>query len=499
MLVADRYRLGELLGRGGMGEVWQARDEVLGRQVAVKLLLDGDGDESAAGRFRLEAQTAARLNHPQVVAVYDFGAWDGRFYLVMELVRGPSLAQELSSRGPLDPARVATIAAQAASGLAAAHRQGVVHRDVKPGNLMLDADGTLKIGDFGIARFVDETSANLTRVGQIVGTSTYLAPERALGRPAGPASDVYALGCVLYQLLAGRPPFWADSPTALLYLHVDAEPVPPRTHRADLPPAFETYLLRMLAKQPEARPSAEEVADWFAGASWREAPRPPVPGPLSSAVPPPSTSPSPARVPMPPSAAPWPPGPATPPGFAPAPPGFAPAPGPGPSSTASFPVAPPGPVPPPPSRRKGGGGRTGARRPKVLLSVAAGAVAFVAATLFGASVFGAGGTGTGGGSPEAQPSESAVDRGGDLPAPGPDPESHRVVPAEASGAPESPRASRSPKSKPKSRPKGEKSKDASKEAERSKDGDKRDGDKKDGDRKDPDKGEKDDRGDRDDD
>ncbi|MFE0044703.1 serine/threonine-protein kinase [Streptomyces albireticuli] len=482
MLVADRYRLGELLGRGGMGEVWQAQDEVLGRQVAVKLLLDADGDESAASRFRLEAQTAARLNHPQVVAVYDFGAWDGRFYLVMELVRGPSLAQELSSRGPLDPARVAAIAAQAASGLAAAHRQGVVHRDVKPGNLMLDADDTLKIGDFGIARFVDQTSANLTRVGQIVGTSTYLAPERALGRTAGPASDVYALGCVLYQLLAGRPPFWADSPTALLYLHVDAEPVPPRTHRADLPPAFETYLLRMLAKQPEARPSAQEVADWFAGASWREAPRPPVAGPASPSVPPPSSSPS--RVPMPPSAAPRVPGPVTAPGFAPAP-------GPGPSSTSSYPVA-------SPSSRRKGGGRTGARRPKVLLSAAAGVVAFVAAALIGASVFGAGDGGPGGGSPEAQPSESAVDRGAERPAADPGPESPRVIPAEATGESESPRASRSPKAKPKPKPKGEKSKEASRDAERSKDGDKRDGDKKD-DRKGGGKGEKDDRGDRDDD
>ncbi|WP_344098016.1 serine/threonine-protein kinase, partial [Streptomyces stramineus] len=284
MLVADRYLLGELLGRGGMGEVWQAQDQVLGRQVAVKLLLGDDADESAASRFRLEAQTAARLNHPQVVAVYDFGAWEGRFYLVMELVRGPSLAQELTTYGTLAPDRVAGMAAQAAAGLAAAHRQGVVHRDVKPGNLMLDADGTLKIGDFGIARFVDETSTALTRVGQIVGTSTYLAPERALGRMAGPASDVYALGCVLYQLLAGQPPFWADSPTALLYLHVDAAPVPPRQHRADVPPAFEAYLLRMLAKQPEERPSAQEVADWFAGTSWREAPRPaavPMPAPAA--------------------------------------------------------------------------------------------------------------------------------------------------------------------------------------------------------------------------
>ncbi|MBB5117838.1 protein kinase [Streptomyces eurocidicus] len=478
MLVADRYRLGELLGRGGMGEVWQAQDEVLGRQVAVKLLLDGDGDESAASRFRLEAQTAARLNHPQVVAVYDFGAWDGRFYLVMELVRGPSLAQELSARGPLDPARAATIAAQTASGLAVAHRQGVVHRDVKPGNLMLDADGTLKIGDFGIARFVDETSAALTRVGQIVGTSTYLAPERALGRPAGPASDVYALGCVLYQLLTGHPPFWADSPTALLYLHVDAEPVPPSAHRADLPPAFEDCLLRMLAKQPEARPSAQEVADWFAGASWRETARPSVPVSPPRPFPAPAARPAPttARVPMPPSAAPRVPGPGPAPRFAPPP---------GPAS----PMVPP--AQQPPSRRKGGGGRTGVRRPKVLLSVAAGAVAFVVATLVGASVFGAGGDGgSGGGHPEAQPSESAVDGGADRPAPDPGAESPRVVPAEATGVPESPRASQSEKPrKAKPKPKAEKSKEASKDASRESEKPK-DGGGKDAEKKTEDKGEK---------
>ncbi len=271
MLIAGRYRLGEQLGRGGMGEVWRGHDEVLGRQVAVKLLLGDDGDESAAMRFRMEAQTAARLNHPQVVAVYDFGEWDGRFYLVMELVQGPSLAAELATHRTLRPERVVDLAAQAASGLAAAHRQGVVHRDVKPGNLMVDeSTGALKIGDFGIARFVDETSAGLTRAGQIVGTSTYLAPERALGRTAGPESDVYALGCVLYQLLVGRPPFWDDSPTALLYMHVDSLPDPPRRHRPEVPQAFETYLLRMLAKAPEERPTAQQVADFFAGVCIRD-------------------------------------------------------------------------------------------------------------------------------------------------------------------------------------------------------------------------------------
>ncbi|MGW1026551.1 protein kinase domain-containing protein [Streptomyces sp. NPDC002577] len=274
MLVADRYRLHSPIGRGGMGEVWRATDEVLGRAVAVKLLLSQDPDPSATARFRLEAQTSARLSHPHVVGVFDFGAWDGRFYLVMEFVEGGSLAQETSDGGRLAPERVAAIAAQAAAGLAAAHREGVVHRDIKPGNLLLAADGTVKLGDFGIARFLDDPAAALTSTGQIVGTGLYLAPERALGKQAGPASDVYSLGCVLYQLLAGRPPFAADSATALLYQHVDSPPVPPGQLGVAVPPAFENYLLGLLAKQPEDRPSAQQVADWFRADAWRGHPEP---------------------------------------------------------------------------------------------------------------------------------------------------------------------------------------------------------------------------------
>ncbi|MGW3248764.1 protein kinase domain-containing protein [Streptomyces sp. NPDC001070] len=255
-----------------MGEVWRATDEVLGRPVAVKLLLGDGSDPSAAARFRLEAQTAARLSHPHVVAVFDFGSWDGRFFLVMELVDGYSLAQQLESGHLPGAEQVAVVAAQSAAGLAAAHQQGIVHRDIKPGNLMLDAVGSVKIGDFGIARFVDDPSTALTMTGQIVGTSLYLAPERALGRTAGPASDVYALGCVLYQLLTGRPPFQAETPTALLYQHIDSAPVPPSQLGVHLPAAFESYLLGLLAKQPEQRPSAQEVADWFRNDAWRGQP-----------------------------------------------------------------------------------------------------------------------------------------------------------------------------------------------------------------------------------
>ncbi|MFE9623999.1 serine/threonine-protein kinase [Streptomyces sp. NPDC006527] len=284
MLIAGRYQLHDAIGRGAMGEVWRAYDETLGRPVAVKLLLPQDTDRTATSRFRLEAQTAGRLNHPHVVGVLDFGEHEGRLFLVMELVEGDSLAQLLSRSGPLPAERVARVAAQAADGLAAAHRQGIVHRDVKPANLLLDRADTVKIGDFGIARFLDDPGAALTATGQIVGTSLYIAPERALGRPAGPASDVYALGCVLYQLLTGHPPFRADSALAILHQHLDAVPVPPRELGAALPPAFENYLLGLLAKRPEDRPTAEEVAEWFRRGAWRGAPEP-LPQELRAAVP----------------------------------------------------------------------------------------------------------------------------------------------------------------------------------------------------------------------
>ncbi|RMB85581.1 serine/threonine-protein kinase [Streptomyces shenzhenensis] len=269
MLIAGRYRPHTALGRGAMGEVWRARDEVLGTDVAIKFLLSQSSDATATARFRLEAQTAGRLDHPHVVGVLDFGAHEDRLFLVMELVEGDSLARVLSTAGSLPPERVARIAAEAAAGLAAAHEQGIVHRDIKPGNLLLAADGSLKIGDFGIARFMDDPAAGLTATGQIVGTSLYLAPERALGRPAGPPSDVYSLGCVLYQLLIGRPPFEADTAVAILHHHLDTAPTPPRQFGVDMPPALENYLLGMLAKQPEARPTAPQVAEWFAVDSWR--------------------------------------------------------------------------------------------------------------------------------------------------------------------------------------------------------------------------------------
>jgi serine/threonine protein kinase len=262
VLVAQRYRLEDSLGRGGMGEVWRGTDEVLGRQVAVKLLHPFLAGETAADRFRMEAKAESLVHDPHVIEVLDFGTDEHGLFLVMELVEGRSVAEELAEHGAMDPDRAADIVAQAAAGLGAAHRQGVIHRDIKPGNLLLTADGTVKVADFGIARLASDPAAALTLTGEIIGTSHYLAPERALGRPAGPEADVYSLGCVLYQLVTGDPPFQADAPAAVAYQHVDTEPVPPGELRPGLTDAFEEFLLTMLAKDPADRPTAQQVADW---------------------------------------------------------------------------------------------------------------------------------------------------------------------------------------------------------------------------------------------
>ncbi|MEU4292808.1 serine/threonine-protein kinase [Kribbella sp. NPDC026596] len=269
MLVAKRYRMGPSIGRGGMGEVFRATDEQLGRLVAVKLLLPTDHGVRAAERFHREARAAARVSDAHVVSVYDFGDHDDGFFLVMELVEGRSVAEELAEHGTLPKDRAIDIVEQAAMGLAAAHREDVVHRDVKPGNLLLAADGTVKVADFGIAHLPGEGSTTLTAAGQIIGTTHYLAPEQAKGAQAGKASDVYALGCVLYQLVTGRPPFTADHPAAILYQHVDTPPAPPSANRPELSGSFETVLLQMLAKDPADRPTADEIA---AGALRTQAP-----------------------------------------------------------------------------------------------------------------------------------------------------------------------------------------------------------------------------------
>lgn len=259
-LIAGRYRIVEAIGRGGMGEVYRATDEVLGRDVAVKLMLPAPGTLAVTERFLREARAAARIRDPHVVVAYDFGAHENCSYLAMELVSGRTVADELRRTGPFPGELAECVVRQAAAGLAAAHRQGVVHRDIKPGNLLLAEDGSVKVADFGIVRFLDEFMTTLTSVGQIVGTTQFLSPECALGKPAGPASDVYALGCVLYQLMTGHPPFVADEPASILFQHVKREPVPPSDLRPELAGGLERLLFWMLAKDPARRPTAAQVA-----------------------------------------------------------------------------------------------------------------------------------------------------------------------------------------------------------------------------------------------
>ncbi|MFG1911458.1 serine/threonine-protein kinase [Kribbella sp. NPDC048928] len=287
MLIAERYRLGASLGRGGMGEVFRARDESLGREVAVKLMLGSGEDTSAAERFRREARAAARLSDPHIVAVYDFGQYDDTYYLVMELVEGRSVGAELAESGSLPWDRAVTIVEQAAAGLAVAHAQDVVHRDIKPSNLMVAADGTVKVADFGIAQMAGAEANELTVTGEILGSPPYLAPERARGLQAGPEADVYALGCVLYQLVTGRPPFVGDHPAAVLYQHVDADPVPPSELDPELAGPYEALLLRMLAKAPWERPTAAQLTEMRGAAElFPTAPLPSGAGPDAPAEPP---------------------------------------------------------------------------------------------------------------------------------------------------------------------------------------------------------------------
>jgi serine/threonine-protein kinase len=213
-----------------------------------------------AARFHREARAAASLSDPHVVAAYDFGPYEDGFFIAMELVEGRTIAVELRLCGPFGPERALDVIRQSAAGLAAAHRNDIVHRDVKPQNLLITADGTVKVTDFGIARFLTDTTTTMTATGQVLGTSHFLAPERAQGLPAGKASDVYALGCVLYQLVTGHPPFVSDQPAGVMYQHVAVAPTPPSELRPQLAGEFEQLLMSMLAKNPDDRPTAEQVA-----------------------------------------------------------------------------------------------------------------------------------------------------------------------------------------------------------------------------------------------
>ncbi|MGI5282193.1 protein kinase domain-containing protein [Nonomuraea polychroma] len=261
-MIAGRYVLIELIGQGGMAEVWRGYDQRLDVAVAVKIINPLTGGIAAGERFARESKAAARIMDPNVVTVLDVGQDEQRRFLVMELLTGRSLATEMAARGPLPVAEACHLLSQAAAGLDAAHRAGVVHRDVKPANLHLTADGRLKVVDFGLAHMATEAS-RLTTVGTIIGTPAYLAPEQIDGSGGEAATDLYALGCVAYELLCGKPPF-TGSPAELVYQHVHHAPAPPSSHRPDIPIQLERLILAMLAKNPADRPAdAERVRQVF--------------------------------------------------------------------------------------------------------------------------------------------------------------------------------------------------------------------------------------------
>ncbi|MET7866139.1 serine/threonine-protein kinase [Micromonospora taraxaci] len=323
VLLGDRYRLGERVATGGMGAVWRGTDVLLEREVAVKVLLPSlVADQEFTARFRAEARMLAALRHPGVVPVHDVGQAvlaDGSRvdYLVMEYVEGEPLSARVRAAGRLDPATTMSVLAQAADALHTAHLAGIVHRDVKPGNLLVKADGTVVLVDFGIARSRD--MAGLTAANMVLGTASYMSPEQATGQPVSAATDVYALGAVAYFCLAGQPPFHGDNPLAVALRHAQEEPppLPP-----DTPPAVAAVVTRALGKRPEDRfGSAAELAAAAADARdstlasipvsarppWAvAAPTPGVPAAASPAVP----------APAPPAG----PAPATPAGLASAPP-----------------------------------------------------------------------------------------------------------------------------------------------------------------------------------
>ena len=259
-LLGGRYRLESVLGRGGMATVWRGVDTRLGRPVAVKVLATSAlADPAAKQRFHREALTVARLSNPHLVAVHDADVDGEPQYLVMELIEGTNLAA-LLAHGPMDVSQAAGIAVQVCDALTAAHAVGVVHRDIKPGNILIDRAGTVKVCDFGIARLAGSAQHTLTSTGAAIGTSQYMAPEQVSGGPVDARTDLYALGCVLYAMLTGSPPFGGDAPLAVIWQQLHKEPDPVSGRRPDLPQPVAQLVGALLAKSPDERPqSAAEV------------------------------------------------------------------------------------------------------------------------------------------------------------------------------------------------------------------------------------------------
>jgi serine/threonine protein kinase len=250
--IGERYRVEARIGQGGMAEVYRGFDPSLDRTVAIKVLLPPfDRDAGFVARFRREAQAAARLNHPNIVGVYDAGSAGDTQYIVMEFVEGRTLASFLAGGGRPTPVQAVELAERIASALEAAHAQGIVHRDIKPANIMVTRDGAVKVMDFGIARL--QTDATAPQTSSVIGTPAYFSPEQAQGQPVDARSDIYSLGCVLYELLAHRQPFSGDTPVAIAYKQVNETPVPPSQINPDVPPRLDAVVMKCMAKNPANR------------------------------------------------------------------------------------------------------------------------------------------------------------------------------------------------------------------------------------------------------
>ncbi len=276
-LLGGRYQVGELLGYGGMAEVHHGRDLRLGRDVAIKMLrVDLARDATFQMRFSREAQNAAALNHPAIVAVYDTGEERGANgeslpYIVMEFVNGRTLKEILVAEGPLMPRRALEISADICAALEFSHRHGIIHRDIKPGNVMLTQAGQVKVMDFGIARALASGASTMTQTSAVIGTAQYLSPEQARGEAVDARSDVYATGCVVFELLTGHPPFVGDNPVSVAYQHVREDPKPPSESNRDVSPDIDAIVLKALAKNPLNRyqSAAEMRADLLRAAAGR--------------------------------------------------------------------------------------------------------------------------------------------------------------------------------------------------------------------------------------
>ena len=263
-VVDNRYDIVRPLGSGGMGEVYLARDRTLGRDVALKILRSQyANDKESAERFKREASSAARLSHPNIVQVYDRGdTEDGSSYIAMEYIPGGTLKERITEEGPLDARLAASYGYQVAEALGAAHAKGIIHRDIKPQNVLITGPGQAKVVDFGIARAASATGDSHTRTGTVMGTAGYMSPEQALGLPATPKSDLYSLGVVIYEAVTGRLPFTADNPIAVSMKHVNEAPRPPKEVNPAVPEGMNAIIMKLLSKDPEDRyPDSEVLAE----------------------------------------------------------------------------------------------------------------------------------------------------------------------------------------------------------------------------------------------